>query len=135
MHLCRRQLSAYQQRSLRPLGIMMGICVSLSIILQAILARHHLSMTMRYGMALLAIVPVIPTILLIARYLRGEKDEYMRNIVVESMLWGLGFVLIADTFFSYVEPLTFLGSIGSISLDVFILVASTALEIKLWRNQ
>jgi uncharacterized membrane protein (GlpM family) len=92
-------------------------------------------MSMRYGMALLAIVPVVPTILLIARYLRGEKDEYMRNMVVESMLWGLGFVLIADTFFSYVEPLSSLGSIGSISLDVFILVASTALEIKLWRNQ
>ena len=135
MHICRKQMSSYQQRSLRSLGIMMGICVALSIILQAILARHNLSMPTRYGMALLAITPVIPTILLIARYLRGEKDEYMRNLVVESMLWGLGFVLIADTFFSYVEPLSSLGFIGSISMDVFILVTSTALEIKLWRNQ
>jgi hypothetical protein len=135
MKFCRRHLSPYQRRSMRTIGIMMGICIALSIILQAILARHNLSMPVRYGMALLAIAPVIPTILLIARYLRGEKDEYMRNLVVESMLWGLGFVLIADTFFSYVEPLSSLGSIGSISLDVFILVASTALEIKLWRNQ
>jgi hypothetical protein len=135
MRFCGRQLSAYQQRSLRTIGFMMGICIALSIILQAILARHSLSISLRYGMALLAIAPVIPTIFLIARYLRGEKDEYMRNLVVESMLWGLGLVLVADTFFSYVEPLSSLGLIGSISLDVFVVVAATALEIKLWRNQ
>jgi hypothetical protein len=79
--------------------------------------------------------PIIPTIFLIARYLRGEKDEYMRNLVVESMLWGLGIVLMADTFFSYIGPLTFFVGIGNISLDIFVLTASTALEIKLRRNQ
>jgi hypothetical protein len=135
MRFCRRQLSTYQRRSLRTIEIMMGICVALSIILQAILERHNLSMPTHYGIALLAIAPVIPTIFLIARYLRGEKDEYMRNLVVESMLWGLGFVLTADIFFSYIEPLSFLVAIGNISLDIFVLTASTALEIKLWRNQ
>jgi len=135
MRFCRRQLSSYQQRSLRTIEIMMGICIALSILLQAILERHNLSTPVRYGIALLAIAPIIPTILLIARYLRGEKDEYMRKLVVESMLWGLSFVLIADTFISYIGPLSFLVVIGNISLDIFVLTASAALEIKLWRNQ
>ena len=135
MRFCRRQLSSYQQRSLRTIEIMMGICIALSILLQAILERHNLSTPVRYGIALLAIAPVIPTILLIARYLRSEKDEYMRKLVVESMLWGLSFVLIADTFISYIGPLSFLVVIGNISLDIFVLTASAALEIKLWRNQ
>ena len=135
MRFCRRQLSSYQQRSLRTIEIMMGICIALSILLQAILERHNLSTPVRYGIALLAIAPIIPTILLIARYLRGEKDEYMRKLVVESMLWGLSFVLIADTFISYTGPLSFLVVIGNISLDIFVLTASAALEIKLWRNQ
>jgi len=135
MRFCRRQLTPYQRRSLRTIEIMMGICIALSILLQAILERHNLSTPVRYGIALLAIAPIIPTILLIARYLRGEKDEYMRKLVVESMLWGLSFVLIADTFISYIGPLSFLVVIGNISLDIFVLTASAALEIKLWRNQ
>ncbi len=135
MRFCRRQLSSYQQRSLRTIEIMMGICIAVSILLQAILERHNLSTPVRYGIALLAIAPILPTILLIARYLRGEKDEYMRNLVVESMLWGLSFVLIADTFFSYIGPLSFFVGIGNISLDIFVLTTSAALEKKLWRNQ
>jgi hypothetical protein len=131
----RKLLSTYQRRSLRTIETMMGICIALSIILEALLERHHLSMPLRYGMGLLAIAPIIPTVGLIARYLRGEKDEYMRHLVVESMLWGLGIVLIADTFISYIGPLSFFVGIGNISLDIFVLAASTALEIKLRRNQ
>lgn len=135
MRFCRKQLSTYQRRSLRTINIMMGVCIGLSIILQAIVERHNPAMPIRYGIAFLAIVPVIPTIFLIARYLHGEKDEYMRKLVVESMLWGLSFVLIADTFISYIGPLSFLVVIGNISLDIFVLTTSAALEIKLWRNQ
>ena len=135
MPYCRRHLSAYQRRSLRTIETMMGICIAVSIILQAILERHNLSISTRYGIAVLSIVPVIATILLIARYLRGEIDEYMRNLVVQSMLWGLGLVLVADTFFSYVEPYTLLIPYGNISLDIFVLSASITLEIKLWRSR
>jgi hypothetical protein len=135
MRFCRKQLTPYQRRSLGTIETMMSICLALSMILQAILVRHNLSMPIRYGMALLSIAPIIPTILLIARYLRGEKDEYMRNLVVQSMLWGLGFVLTADTFLSYVPPLSFFVGLGNVSLDVFVVAASATLEIKLWRNQ
>ena len=135
MRFAKVALTTYQRRALSTIETTMAISVALSIILQAILERHHLSMPIRYGMAFLSIAPVIPTILLITRYLRGEKDEYVRNLVVESMLWGLGFVLTADTFLSYIGPLSFFVAIGNVSLDIFVLVTSTALEIKLRGNQ
>ena len=120
---------------MRIIGILMGVCIALSIVLQAILEKHNLSMVTRYGIAILSIVPVIATILVVARYLRGENDEYLRNLVVESILWGLGIVLVADTFFSYVQPYSSLIPFGNISLDIFILTASFTLEVKLWGNR
>ena len=135
MGFCRKQLSAYQRRSLRTIEITMGITIALDILLQAVLEKHNLSIAWRYGMAIFSIAPVIATILLVARYLRGEKDEYMRNLVVESILWGLCSVLVSDSFFSYVRPYVFLIPIGNLSLDVFVVTASFALESKLWRNQ
>jgi hypothetical protein len=135
MGFCRRQLSAYQRRSLRTIEIMMGIAIGLSILLAAILERHNLSIAVRYGIAVLSITPIVATIVLVARYLRGEKDEYMRNLVVESILWGLSAVLVSDSFFSYVRPYVSLIPIGNLSLDLFVITTSFTLESKLWRNQ
>jgi hypothetical protein len=135
MRFCRRQLSAYQRRSMRAIETMMGITIAVSILLQAILVKHNLSIAVRYGLALLAIAPVVATIVLVARYLRRENDEYMRNLVVESMLWGLGFVLVADSFFNFVRPYSFLIPYGNLSLDIFVITTSYTLEWKLWRNQ
>ena len=135
MKFCRRHLSAYQRRSIRTIEIMMGICIALSILLQAILERHHPSLATRYGMAVLSIAPVIMTIILIARYLQGEKDEYLRNLVVQSMLWGLGMVMVADSFFSYVDLHSTIIPFGSLSMDIFVVTATITLEIKLWSNQ
>jgi hypothetical protein len=135
MKFCRRDLSPYQRRSVRTIEIMMGICIAISILLQAILERHHPSVGTRYGMAVLSIAPIVMTIILIARYLRGEKDEYLRNLVVESMLWGLGIVMVADSFFSYVDLHSTIIPFGSLSMDIFVVAATSTLEIKLWRNQ
>ena len=135
MKFCRRQLSAYQRRSLRTIEIMMGIAIGLSILLAAILERHNLSIAVRYGIAVLSITPIVATIVLVARYLRGENDEYLRNLVVESILWGLSAVLVSDSFFSYVRPYVSLIPIGNLSLDVFVITTSFTLESKLWRNQ
>jgi hypothetical protein len=74
--------------------------------------------------------------ILIARYLSGEKDEYLRNLVVQSILWGFGVALVADTFFGYIIELrSTLIPFGSISMDIFVVTAMITLEIKLWRNQ
>ena len=135
MRFCRKQLSHYQRRSLRTIEIMMGITIALNILLDAILQKHNLPISLRYGLAILSIAPVVATVALVARYLRGEKDEYMRNLVVESILLGLSAVLVSDSFFSFVRPYLLLIPIRNLSLDVFVLTASFSLECKLWGNQ
>jgi hypothetical protein len=135
MRICKKDLSPFQRRWLRTIDLMMGISIALSILLQALLERHNPSPAIRGGMAVLSIVPVIATILLVARYLRGEKDEYLRTLVVESLLWALSAALVADSFSSYFHPFWSPVPLGNISLDIFALTASSILEIKLWGNR
>ncbi len=135
MTFCRRHLSAYQRRSMSAIEIMLGVCIAFGILGQAILLRHDLSLSLRFGLGLLAIAPVFATIFLMARYLRGEKDEYLRGLVMESMLWGLGAVLVCDSFFAFFHPDSIPLPIGNMSMDVFVLIASITLEVRLWRNQ
>jgi hypothetical protein len=136
MHACIRGFNAFQLRSIRLIEIVMGVAVATQIILQAILERHNVSIVTHYGMGVLAVFPVIAAMILIARYLSGEKDEYLRNLVVQSILWGFGLALIVDIFLSFVDhhPLPYL-PIGNINMDVFILTSSITLEFKIWRNQ
>jgi hypothetical protein len=133
MRVCRKDLSAYQKRSMRTIEFMLGISVAVNILLQAILYRHHPPLATRYGMAVLSIAPIVMTIILVARYLHGERDEYLRNLVVESMLWGLAAVLVADSFLSFIDLTPLLVPLaGSLSLDIFLLAATFILETKLW---
>jgi len=134
MLTCIKGFNAFQLRSIRLIEIVMGLTVATQIILQAILERHNVSIVAHYGMGVLAVVPVIATMILIARYLSGEKDEYLRNLVVQSILWGFGLALIVDIFLSFVDHHFFI-PIGNINMDVFILTSSITLEFKIRRNQ
>ena len=51
---------------------------------------------------------------MIARYLNGEKDEYLRSLVVKSTLWGLGLVMVVDPCLGYlVEFLPYIFTLAS----------------------
>jgi hypothetical protein len=134
MNACIKGFNAFQLRSIRLIEIVMGLTVATQIILQAILERHNVSIAAHYGMGALAVVPVIVTMILIARYLSDEKDEYLRNLVVQSILWGFGLALIVDIFLSFVDHRSFI-PIGNINMDVFILTSSIVLEFSIRRNQ
>lgn len=133
MKICQRDLSPYQRRSMRTIERLMGISIAVNILLQAILFRHHPGLAIRCGMALLSIAPILITIVRVARYLQGEKDDYLRAIVIDSMLWGLAATLLSDCFLSFIDlHSTITPLAGSLSLDIFILSASLVLERKLW---
>jgi hypothetical protein len=134
MHTCIKGFNAYQRRSIRWIEIVMGVAVATQIVLQAILERRNVSIATHYGMGALAVVPVIAAMMLIARYLGGERDEYLRNLVVQSILWGFGLALIVDIFLSFVDHHFFI-PIGNINMDVFILTSSIVLEFNIRRNQ
>lgn len=54
----------------------------------------------------LAVAPALPVLRVIAimgLYIREEKDEFQRNVLIESMLWGMGLTLSATTVAGFLE--------------------------------
>ena len=117
----------------------MAICASLSLALHEVPPNHFLSSTY-FAVALIGASPVVLTLVVIARYLAGETDEYLRSLVVRSILWGFGLVMITDTVIGYLIayqaiPFVYLRSLGVLDLELFIVTAAIALRVQLWRNR
>jgi hypothetical protein len=54
----------------------------------------------------LAVLPGLPILVVIGvmgLYLKEEADEFQRNVLVESMLWGVGLTLAATTVWGLLE--------------------------------
>jgi hypothetical protein len=136
MSLCKRNLTPSQRRSMQRVGGMLGACVALSLLPGLFQDPRHFSPATQWTVAILATFPIIGTMIVIARYLAGETDEYLRSLVVRSILWGLGLVMVADTFLGYIveyhpSHLPF----GIFNMDIFVVTGIIALRIQLWRNQ
>lgn len=55
---------------------------------------------------LLAVAPALPVLAVIAimgLYIREETDEFQRNVLIESMLWGFGATLSVTTVWGFLE--------------------------------
>jgi hypothetical protein len=56
-----------------------------------------------WALALLPALPLLAIIVIMGVYLREEGDEFVRNTLVESMLWGLGMTLAIMTVWGFLE--------------------------------
>lgn len=56
-----------------------------------------------WALALLPALPLLAIIGIMGLYLREEGDEFVRNILVESMLWGVGLTLAIMTVWGFLE--------------------------------
>ena len=59
----------------------------------------------RYVAAVVPTVPLIGVIAAIGLYLHEETDEFRRNLYAQSMLWGLGVVLVLTSVWGFLEML------------------------------
>jgi len=81
-------------------------------------------------------IPVGAMVLLVGRYLKRETDEFVRMLVTQSLLWGLGFTMVGDIVFGVVfEDFSTRGLSQVYNIDVFCLTALVALFIQLRSNQ
>jgi hypothetical protein len=136
MRLCNKNLHPLQRRSMQLIGAMMAICGGFTAIFPKI-ERSHFSTATYCLIAALAVTPIIGTMIVIARYLDGEKDEYLRHIVTQSILWGFGLVMVVDTFLGYVIEYQspHIPVLTALNLEIFLIVSAIALRIQLWRNR
>jgi hypothetical protein len=135
MRACSKNLSAFQLRSMRQVGGMLAACVAVTTGVPALTDNNHLSATTHFVLGLLAVIPIIGTMIVIARYLAGETDEYLRSLVVRSILWGFGIVMVADTLLcALVEYHPNHLPFGLLNMDIFVVTSMIALRLQLWSN-
>jgi hypothetical protein len=56
-----------------------------------------------WALAVSPAVPLLAAIVVIGLYLKEESDEFVRNVLVESMIWGIGVTLGILTVWGFLE--------------------------------
>jgi hypothetical protein len=82
---------------------------------------HHLHPT-RLAAYLLAVLPAIPlvgSLAIVGLYITEESDEFVRSILVQSMLWGLGGALSVGTIWGFLEDFANAPHISTVYVYVF----------------
>jgi hypothetical protein len=134
--LCNRQLSPLQRRSMQLFGANLVFTAVLSLTTRDLFKDGHVSAPLLYLMALLPTIPVVGIVATVARYLARETDEFIRALVVQSLLWGLGITFAVDTYLGglFAHPQIF-RLIPILNIDLFCVSVGVAVRIQLWRNR
>ncbi len=69
---------------------------------------HHGRMPLPSALALAAFpsIPIVAIIAIVGLYLKEEKDEFQREVFIQSLLWAAGITLAATSFWSFVHLFT-----------------------------
>jgi xanthosine utilization system XapX-like protein len=65
--------------------------------------HQHPTGVLAYLLAVLPALPIIAMLALFGLYLREEKDEFQRTVLIESMLWSIGATLAVTTVWGFLE--------------------------------
>lgn len=80
-----------------------GLCVLFSVIAALSFVFAQLTGIAAYLVASLPALPIVWALLGTAAYLTEETDEFQRNVLVQSLLGGMGVTLAAITIWGYLE--------------------------------
>jgi hypothetical protein len=65
--------------------------------------HHHPTGVLAYVLAVLPALPILGMLAVIGLYLAEEKDEFQRNILIQSMIWSIGATLAVTTVWGFLE--------------------------------
>jgi len=68
--------------------------------------RFHPTGSLLYALAVLPAIPIVGIIVVVGLYLAEEKDEFQRNLLIQSMLWGLGAIMALTTVWGFLQIFT-----------------------------
>jgi hypothetical protein len=80
-----------------------GLCGLFAVGAAFIFRYFHLQGPLAYLTAVLPALPIIATLMATGSYLNEETDEFMRNVLVQSLLGGTGVTLAIATVWGYLE--------------------------------
>jgi hypothetical protein len=65
--------------------------------------HHHPQGVEAYVLAVLPAIPIVAMLAVMGIYLRDEKDEFLRWMTIEAMLWAMGVVLALTTVVGFLQ--------------------------------
>jgi hypothetical protein len=83
-----------------------GLCVVFAVIAAVGIRFVHLRGIAAYLVAVLPALPIAAALVWTGVYLDEEKDEFQRNLLIQSILGGIGATLIVTTAWGYLEDFT-----------------------------
>ncbi len=98
--------SVATRRYIRRFAVAMIAYIALILIVSTCFHRLHPMGPFAYLLAVLPALAIIGMIVTVGLYLAEEKDEFQRNLFVQSMLWGLGGVLAVTSVWGMLESFT-----------------------------
>ncbi|HVN92837.1 MAG TPA: hypothetical protein VMT38_04045 [Terracidiphilus sp.] len=110
--------SAAQRRFVRSSWIGAGLVVVLTALAAVAVRVAHLHGPLVYPVAVLPALPIIWVLIETGRYLAEEKDEFMRNLLVQCLLGGIGGTLAVTTVWGNLEHFA-----GILRLDPILIYA------------
>jgi hypothetical protein len=91
----RRYLARFVPAMLAYVGVLFGSLWSI---------RHlHPQGPLLWGVAVAPALPIVVAIAAMGLYLVEETDEFLRTVLVQSMLWGIGAVMVFCTGWGFLE--------------------------------
>jgi hypothetical protein len=142
MGVCNSHLNPPQRRFLRLFGITLLATVVLFMADHLIIGPSHAVSTWASAVSLLTAIPFLGMMLLIPRYLRQEKDEFVRMLVVRALLWGFAVPMVIDTVWGFLwafwpaEAASFmLRVMPMLNVDFFCITALVTLRMQGRRYQ
>jgi hypothetical protein len=93
--------SPTERRYVIRMWIMAALCVLFSLVAALAFRLSHPHDVLAYLVAVLPALPIIGALVYTGVYLAEEKDEFQRNLLVQSLLGGTGGILAVITAWGY----------------------------------
>ncbi|MGO9638698.1 MAG: hypothetical protein ACLPXT_05485 [Terracidiphilus sp.] len=93
--------SPTERRYVIRMWIMAAMCVLFSLVAAVVFRHGHPHGVLSYLIAVLPSLPIIGALIYTGVYLAEEKDEFQRNLLVQSLLGGTGAILAVITAWGY----------------------------------
>ena len=98
--------SKAERRYVYRLAPTMFIYVAFLFVAQRAFHHYHPTGPLAYFLAVLPALPLIGSLAIVGLYITEESDEFLRSMLIESMLWGLGGALSVGTVWGFLEEYT-----------------------------
>ena len=131
-----RDLSKFQRRYLQLFSSSIILTAFLTMMVRTWFRDYHPTGLPAWLLALVPALPFFGTIVVITRYINGEKDEYIRAQVLLALLQGAVITLVLAVVYSYLQNfLTIEAPPAMLYVDIFLIVSMFALRYHLRSSQ